>query len=177
MTHIIKALATLAALAMPHVAAAQDGLRLSIDAVGADAQTAADHIAIVELSNQFENAFDEGDLDAHMATWADEISFTSPFGNYDDRDGYRDWVSGFMGQMAGMGGTRHLITNAVIAVDGDTARQTCYLVIVGRTMNEGGPAMMATVRFEDELVRTEGGWRFSSRELILDQDPAMFGGQ
>ena len=139
-------------------------------------ESAADHIAIVELANLFENAFDEGDINTHMATWADEMSFESPFGNYDDRDGYREWVSGFYEQMSGMGGTRHLITNNVVDVDGDRASQTCYLVILGRTMNDGGPALMATVRFEDELVRTAEGWRFTSRVLHLDQDPSSLGG-
>ena len=140
------------------------------------AETAPDHIAIVELTNLFENAFDEGDIDAHMATWADEIAFRSPFGNYDDRESYREWVSGFYEQMSSAGGTRHLITNNVVAVDGDRATQTCYLVILGQTMNEGGPALMATVRFEDVLVRTADGWRFAERTLHLDQDPSAFQG-
>ena len=164
------------ATALP--AAAQDTpMTTGIDAMGATAETAADHVAIAELTNLFENAFDEGDIDTHMATWADTLSFTSPFGNYDTRENYREWVQNFSDQMSGMGGTRHLITNSVIAIDGDTARQTAYLVILGRTMNDGGPALMATVRFEDELARTDEGWRFTSRTLHLDQDPAMFGGQ
>lgn len=161
------------ALAQPAAAQAT----LGIEAVGADPQDAADHIAIMELSSLFEIAFDEGDADAHMATWAEEMSFTSPFGDYDGREGYREWLEGFMAQMSGMGGTRHLITNTVIEVDGDRARQTCYLVILGRTANEGGPALLASVRFEDELVRTPEGWRFAARELVLDQDPAAFSGR
>ena len=162
---------TLAPLGAVH---AQESPLTGTAAVGTE--NAADHVAIVELANLFENAFDEGDIDTHMNTWADEIRFESPFGSYDDRDGYREWVSGFYEQMNGMGGTRHLITNNVIDVDGDRASQTCYLVILGRTMNDGGPALMATVRFEDELVRTADGWRFSSRVLHLDQDPSAFGG-
>ena len=169
-------------LALPILAAGPalsqgGGMTTGIDAVGATAETAADHIAITELTNLFENAFDEGDIDTHMATWADTLSFTSPFGNYDSRESYREWVQNFSNQMSGMGGTRHLITNSVIVVDGDTARQTAYLVILARTANEGGPAPMATVRFEDELTRTADGWRFTSRTLNLDQDPAMFSGK
>ena len=30
-------------------------------------------------------------------------------------------------------------------------------MILGCTMNDGGPAIVATVRFEDELVRTRAG--------------------
>ena len=168
------ALAAAAALA-PITATAQEDT-MAIGAVGATAETAADHIAIMELTNLFENTFDEGDVDAHMATWADELSFESPFGNYDTREDYRAWVQGFYEQMSGMGGTRHLITNTVIDVDGDAASQTAYLVILGRTMNDGGPALMASVRFEDTLARTAEGWRFTGRVLHLDQDPQMFSG-
>lgn len=166
-----------AAGALAEPAAAQSALGNGIDAVGATTETVADHVAIAEVTNLFENALDEGDIDAHMATWAsDALSFASPFGNYDSHADYREWVSGFHEQMSSMGGTRHLITNAVVEVDGDRATQTAYLLVLGRTMNDGSPGMMATVRLEDELARTADGWRFTSRELNLDQDPALFGG-
>jgi hypothetical protein len=148
----------------------------TIDSVGTTRTNAADHAAIIELSNFFENAFDQGDADAHMATWAKEISFESPFGNYADRDAYREWLVGFMEQTQAMGGTRHLITNNVIDIEGDRAVQTSYLVILGQTMNGGSPGLMATVRFEDELVRTSEGWRFTKRVLHLDQDPSTLMG-
>ena len=139
--------------------------------------SADDTLAIVQLANHFENAFDAADIDAHMATWADDLSFTSPFGDYDSRDGYREWVTGFSDQMQGAGGTRHLITNWVADAAGDDAATlTCYLTILGQTMNDGRPVVVATVRFEDRLVRTGaggfGGWRFAHRTLHLDQDPA-----
>lgn len=165
----------LSLLAAP--ALAQDAPFQGIEAVGATAQTAADHVAIAELTSLFEVAFDEGDIDAHMATWADEMSFASPFGDFETREGYREWVEGFYEWTSGMGGTRHLITNAVVAVDGDRASQTAYLVIVGRTLNDGAPGLMATVRFEDALARTPEGWRFTARTLHLDQDPALFDGR
>ena len=136
-----------AALALgtaPPSAAAQENT-MTVPAVGATVETAADHIAIQELSNLFENTFDEGAIDAHMATWASEICFQSPFRNYDSRESYREWVQGFYDQMSGIGGTRHLITNTVIDIEGDRANQTAYLVILGRAMNDGGPAMMASV--------------------------------
>ena len=173
---ILPAFAVTLALLPAAAHAQENSMTTGIDAVGATAEMAADHIAIQELTNLFENAFDEGDIDTHMATWADAISFTSPFGNYDTREAYREWVQGFSNQMSGMGGTRHLITNSVISIDGDNATQTAYLVIIGATMNDGGPALMATVRFEDELTRTADGWRFTSRTLNLDQDPAKFSG-
>ena len=139
--------------------------------------SADDTLAIVQLAHHFENAFDQGDMEAHLGTWVEDLSFTSPFGDYDTRAGYRDWVTGFSEQMQAAGGTRHLITNWVLDGAGDAATMTCYLTILGQAMSEGRPTVVATVRFEDRLVRTGAdgfrGWRFAHRTLHLDQDPAL----
>ena len=171
--------AFVAALAVPLTAPAlaqANGMTTGIEAVGATSENAADHIVIRELSNLFDNTIDEGAIDAHMETWADEMSFESPFGNYTSKEDYRPWVEEFHSSAQAYGGTRHLIVNNVIQVDGDRATQTCYQIILGRTENDGAPAILASARMEDELVRTENGWRFSRRVLNLDQDPARFTG-
>ena len=140
--------------------------------------TADSTLAIVQLAHHFENTFDAGDLNAHLATWGEALAFASPFGDYDDHAGYREWVTGFSQQMQQAGGTRHLITNWVIDEDGvDAATMTCYLTILAQTADAGKPAVMATVRFEDRVERDParegfGGWRFASRRLHLDQDVA-----
>ena len=138
--------------------------------------SADDTLAIVQLAHRFENAFDQAELDVHLDTWVEDISFASPFGDHDTRAGYRDWVTGFSAQMQAAGGTRHLITNWVIEGDGDHATMECYLTILGQTMAEGRPTVVGTVRFQDQLVRTDGadfrGWRFAHRTLHLDQDTA-----
>jgi ketosteroid isomerase-like protein len=92
----------------------------------------ADQLAIAQLVYRFENAFDAGDLEGHMATWAEEMSFESPFGSYQDRQAYREWVRQFIEQTKAMGGTRHLINNAEIEVDGDMATMFCYLTILNQ---------------------------------------------
>lgn len=141
--------------------------------------SADDTLAVVQLAHHFENAFDSADVEAHMDTWVDAPSFASPFGDYDTYEAYRAWVSGFSAQMQGAGGTRHLITNWVVEGDADTATMVCYLTILGQRMAAGKPVVVATVRFDDRLVRTDGasfrGWRFAHRTLTLDQDPASLG--
>lgn len=141
----------------------------------ADSSDAAAKLAIIELAARFENAFDDHDLDAHVATWTSPMSFRSPFGDHDDLDGYREWAQGFMSQTSDMfGGTRHLLTNHEVEVDGDEARMTCYLTIFGRDGAqmgaEGQAVVAATAAFtDDRLRRTENGWRFTHRTLEVDQ--------
>ena len=144
------------------------------DAVAA--QTATDKLEIQELAARFEHAFDEGDFDAHMALWKSEMSFESPFGNYDTAEAYRGWVEGFYEQAQGnYGGTRHLVTNFDIRVDGDSASMTCYLTILARDgaqlADAPGRAVIAgTAAFtDDQLERVNGEWKFVHRTLVFDQ--------
>ena len=127
---------------------------------------AADKLAIAELCHIFEIAFDDGDIDAHMDTWVEDLSFSSAFGDHDTREGYIGWVKGFYEQTQQAGGTRHLISNSVATIRGDRATHTAYLTVLNR--KDG--SVMGTARFDDELVRTDDGWRFAARALSVDEN-------
>lgn len=129
----------------------------------------AGKLAIQQQVNRFENAFDAGDIEAHMATWAEEVSFESPFGNYQDRHAYRDWVLEFMQQTKAMGGTRHLINNADIQIEGDTATMYCYLTI----LNQQKRSIIASSTCQDFFRKIDGQWKFTRRVLHVDQDLAV----
>lgn len=124
----------------------------------------SDRIAIIELASAYENAFDEGDLDKHMATWTDGVSFDSPFGSFSDEAGYLAWLTGFKAQTVANGGTRHLMTNHEIGIEGDTATMTSYLTI----LNKADRTIISTGVFTDRLRRTEDGWRFVHRTISVD---------
>lgn len=118
--------------------------------------TASDQLAIIALTATFERAFDTGDHDLHMSTWTEEPSFDSPFGNYRTQADYREWLEGFYQQMQERGGTRHLITNHEVVVDGDQATGICYLTI----LSQKDVNIFATTMFEDKLVKVAGQWKF-----------------
>ena len=145
-------------------------------AEAAVAQAVADKMEIQELATRYENTFDAGDFDAHMEVWAGEFTFESSFGNHDTPGAYREWLEGFYEQtQRDYGGTRHLVTNFDIRLDGDSASMTCYLTIFaqdGKTLADApGRAVVAgTVVFpEDRLERVNGEWKFVHRTLLLDQ--------
>ncbi len=64
-----------------------------------------------------------------------------------------------------MPGGRHIVQNVWVDGDGDTASLRAYLsnVKAGDT-----PTAVQTGRYNDEVVRTSDGWRFSRRTLTLD---------
>ena len=64
--------------------------------------------------------------------------------------------------------SQHLVGNHEIAVDGDTATHRCYLQAQHvRTAAAGGPNYLVAGRYEDQLARTDMGWRITHRSLTV----------
>lgn len=59
----------------------------------------------------------------------------------------------------------HLMSNVVIEVDGDRATAHSRITYFERSP-ESRPAAMLAGRYEDELVREDGRWRFKHRHVI-----------
>jgi hypothetical protein len=58
--------------------------------------------------------------------------------------------------------TRHVNTNVVIELDGDTATSRCYVTVFQQTDTLPLQAI-ATARYVDRFERSEEGWRFTYR--------------
>jgi len=62
---------------------------------------------------------------------------------------------------------KHFIMNSLIRLDGDRASaRTSYLVVLQASGSGLVPSVAGT--YEDQLVRTAGGWRFRERRLVHD---------
>jgi hypothetical protein len=62
---------------------------------------------------------------------------------------------------------KHFIMNSLIRLDGDRADvRTSYLVVLQAAGAGLVPSVAGT--YEDRLVRTAAGWRFSERRLVHD---------
>jgi hypothetical protein len=59
-------------------------------------------------------------------------------------------------------GLRHVVTNPVVQVEGDSASGRAYIVVYH------GTSTMVVGTYKDELVRGEGGWRFAKRVFTPD---------
>jgi hypothetical protein len=58
--------------------------------------------------------------------------------------------------------TKHVVTNVIIELDGDTATSRCYLTVFQQTDTLPLQAI-ATARYVDRFERSEEGWRFTYR--------------
>ena len=59
----------------------------------------------------------------------------------------------------------HLMSNFVIRIDGDRATAQSRITYFERSP-EARPVAMLAGRYEDELVREDGRWRFKHRHVI-----------
>lgn len=65
--------------------------------------------------------------------------------------------------------TRHLIHNQTVEVDGDRARGETVCTAEHRMPAlECDQLLCWAIRYQDEWRRTDGVWRFTRRELIVD---------
>ncbi len=64
-------------------------------------------------------------------------------------------------------GARHHITNLSVDVDGDRATATAYLQLWMKG-EDGSASLAMSGIYDDELVRTATGWRFSKRAMKAD---------
>jgi hypothetical protein len=76
-----------------------------------------------------------------------------------------DNIIGFFTEMRpSMEGVYHVNSNLVVDIDGHTATAVSYLT----TLRSGAqPELAGIARYEDELVKTDQGWRIQSRGVDM----------
>lgn len=124
----------------------------------------ADEAAIVRLTHAYCWALDTGEWDALDDVFTRDA--TAHLGG-DQRgiDEIKQRVSTALGPLDD---SQHIVATHQIAIDGDRATSRCYLHAQHvRRDAVGGPHYVVAGRYEDELVRTDRGWRISDRRLVV----------
>ena len=114
-----------------------------------------DRDEILQLLYRYNHAIDGGD--AHG--WAGTFTADGVFDVAGQVRSGRDELVAFA---AGVHGYRHTVVNPVVDVAGDAATVRAYWVVYQ------GTAVAAVGTYEDEVVRTPGGWRFAKRVSTPD---------
>ena len=132
---------------------------VSVHPVAAAELSAEDHAEINQLYAGYVQAIDRGDAIA----WAD--AFT-PNGSFGDSVTGRDALIAFAERYHEENGNepRHWYNALVLTPTANGAEGACYAI----TFNVSTRSIMWTGTYKDVLVKTSGGWRFSSRQLTIE---------
>ena len=133
------------------------GFALVATAVQADPMTAQDYFEIQQLYAKYNHAIDSGNGEAYADTFTPDGVFNGNTG----RDALVKFVNEtWVGRMNGA--TRqHWNTNLMITGDSKQAKGSVYLMLVD--LSTKPVSVMAMAMYDDELVKTPQGWRFTKR--------------
>jgi ketosteroid isomerase-like protein len=130
--------------------------------VSAAADLLADRLGVVDTVVAYSTAVDTRDWTLFASLFTPDAVWEYRAGS-ELRTGPQDIVERVRPSIERLDATQHFVTNHVVAVEGDTATHTCYYLAQHL---RGGESFLAAGRYEDELRRTEDGWRIARRTLI-----------
>lgn len=158
-------------------------------ASAADLQAIEDRLEIQDVVGaRYAMALDTSDADAYAALFTDDAFLSVAGRPFKGRkliaqmirdNGKRiDALEGRRASLSGRrwGPVRHVVTNFVINISGNTATSNSYSVEIGSNGRDakqhGNPqSIMNVCRYEDNLVKQDGKWLISRRLITCD----MFG--
>ncbi len=130
---------------------------------GAGMLTSQDHDEIRQLYARYAHTIDTGDAEG----WADTFTADGVFGNAHGRAALVEFVHTVYKQNQELGRqSRHWNNQILIEPTAEGAAGTCYLVLYNTGVTP--PAIRLTGVYEDTLVKTSNGWRFTARVVKRD---------
>jgi ketosteroid isomerase-like protein len=121
-----------------------------------------DQLAIQQLYARYNHAIDFGDGDGWAACFTPDGVFNGGQGPQQGTDALKAFAGGFASRMK----ARHWNTNLVVEGSGDTANGKCYLMLMN--LADGKATPLVTAVYHDELKKTGGEWKFTSRSVQPD---------
>ncbi|MEP1124016.1 MAG: nuclear transport factor 2 family protein [Ilumatobacter sp.] len=132
----------------------------------ADINRLLDERNIVAVATAYTWALDEHRWDDLRDVFAPDA--TADLGTADRLVGIDAIVHRIRTALEPLDDSQHLVGNHHVVVDGRTATHRCYLHAQHvRRDAVGGPNYIVAGRYEDDLVRTEDGWRITHRSLVV----------
>lgn len=125
-----------------------------------------DRAAIADLLTRYCCALDNGEVETVVACFTADAVLKSPVIDLEGAEAIRAFAGRFAAQRLAGIQFRHMVTNIAVELDGDRARASAYLLVL---ISEGGAhRTLPPGRYECDLVREDGKWRFSRRTVFHD---------
>lgn len=126
-----------------------------------------DRLAINDLFVRYTTALDAGDVETVVNCFTADAVLESPaIGVIGGREAIRTFARRFAAFREGGTQFRHMITNFTAKVEGERARATCYLLVL--MSRDGESRRLPPGRYECELAKQSGQWRFERRVVLHD---------
>lgn len=157
-------------------------------AVDPRAAEAADRLAILEMQNRYVYAMDYFDADAYAAVFMEDGVLDWARGEVIGRDAIREFMAtgtydlrklNFQPATTEDGrewqpAVRHLVTNQVIEINGDTARVFSYWMNYSNAADRRKIEWLSYGSWDDELVKVDGEWLFKRHKIYNENNPNRF---
>lgn len=121
----------------------------------------ADRLEISDLLVRYATAQDTRDWDLLASCFTEDATLDYDTSGVFDRSHF---VEHCQAGLAPMKATQHHVTNHVIAVDGDAARSTSY--VLAQHVRADDVTFILGGIYHDDLVRTGDGWRIAARRFV-----------
>jgi uncharacterized protein (TIGR02246 family) len=133
-----------------------------------------DRFGINDLFVRYTCALDAGDADTVIDCFTEDGTLVSPaVGEHTGRAAITAFAHRFARFQATGSQLRHVISNLMMTVDCDRAHATCYLTVF--LTRNGESSMLAPGRYDCELRKAGGLWRFQRRVVLHDHDYKLEG--
>jgi len=126
-----------------------------------------DRLAIDDLFVRYTTALDAGEVGTVVDCFTADAVLESPaIGVISGGEAIRVFAERFAALRAGGTQFRHMITNLAVSVAGEQARASCYLLVL--ITRDGKSRRLPPGRYECDLVKESGEWRFRRRVVFHD---------
>lgn len=122
----------------------------------------SDRLAIRELHDTYADAASRMDKQQWLDCWTEDAVWVTSNGDVCGRAALSERWDHLFSTMDAMA---FFSMTGAIAVDGDRATARCHVREVARI---NGKVMKFAARYDDELVRQEGRWRFARRTYVMN---------
>ena len=125
----------------------------------------ADKQRILELQNRYSYSIDSGNYDKLDAMFTPDATYHFVTGSTDNIEALKKTIQEALQPLSS---SQHINGNQWAAIEGDRATAGCYFTV--HMYKEGladGEHFEMGGRYEDELIRTSDGWRFTSRTITI----------
>jgi uncharacterized protein (TIGR02246 family) len=133
-----------------------------------------DRLGINDLFVRYTCALDAGDADTVIDCFTEDGTLVSPaVGEHTGRAAITEFARRFARFQTSGSQLRHVISNLMMTVDGTCGHATCYLTVF--LTKDGKSQLLAPGRYDCELRKVDGEWRFQRRVVLHDHDYTLEG--